>query len=411
MAMSNHQRKVELLAPAGNLEKLEIALHYGADAVYLAGKAFSLRNFSGNFAPADMRPAVEMAHRAGVKVYVACNTYPRNRESDGIADFLSHLGGMDIDAIIIADPGVLRMARRIVPHKPIHLSTQANTTNTESVMFWQDLGIKRINIARELSLAEIRQVTEAADIQIEAFVHGSMCIAYSGRCLLSSFLTDRDANRGSCSHPCRWKYSMVEEKRPGQPLPVEEDDRGSYILNSRDLCMIEHLPDLIQTGVASLKIEGRMKGINYLATTVKTYRDAIDAYYAGPQTYQVRPEWIEALQHVSNRGYCTGFYFGHPDQIQPDTTKHASSPGYSFVARVLAGGRRPVTRILVRNKIEPGDRVEIFSASEPAWEDQIISILDNEGSTRPVAQAGEVVDIHLRRTCQVNDLIRKPIAY
>jgi len=408
MMTPNSTRKVELLAPAGNLEKLEIALHYGADAVYLAGKSFSLRNFSGNFTLPRMREAVAMTHRAGVKVYVACNVYPRNSDKNDLVQFLKALNGMDIDAIIIADPGILRLARRMAPDKPIHLSTQANTTNIDSVLFWEEIGVKRINIARELSLAEIKEITADTTVEIEAFVHGAMCISYSGRCLLSSFMTHRDSNRGACSHPCRYHYALIEEKRPGQFLPIEEDDRGSYILNARDLCMLEAIPQMIESGIVSLKIEGRMKGIHYLATTVKTYREAIDAYYDQPNNFMVRPEWTAELQHVNNRGYCTGFYFGQPDQIIPNYSKADPSTGYQIVGKVLAGSSNRQSRIVARNKICTGDTVEVFSRAAASYKDRITAIFDEDGNTRSVAQPGQIVILKMGLACRTNDLLRKP---
>ena len=408
MATRTHHHKVELLAPAGNFEKLEIALHYGADAVYLAGKNFSLRNFSGNFTLDQMREAVKLAHHSGAKVYVACNVYARNSEIKDIRQYLRTLDRMEIDAIIIADPGIVRLARQIAPQKTIHLSTQANTTNVESIRFWEEFGVRRINVARELSLSEIEEMSKAAAIEIEAFVHGAMCISYSGRCLLSSFMTNRDSNRGSCSHPCRWNYAVVEEQRPGHYLPIEEDDRGSYILNSKDLCMIEHIPEMIASGIRSLKIEGRMKGINYLATTVKSYREAIDTYYRQPERFEPKPEWLDELAHINNRGYCTGFYFDSPDQIIPNYGKSNPSTGYQIVGKVLSTSKDRKTELAVRNKICTGDAIEVFTKSGPSRADHITAIFDENGNPKHVAQPGQFVTVELNLSCKVNDLIRKP---
>ncbi|MBW2201393.1 MAG: U32 family peptidase, partial [Deltaproteobacteria bacterium] len=316
--MNRQTQKVELLAPAGDFEKLEIAIHYGADAVYLGGKNFSLRNFSGNFTEQELRKAISVAHQSNVKVYVACNIYPRSCELQAISDYLVFLGKIEPDAIIIADPGIVNLAQKKISHIPVHLSTQANTTHIQSVLFWQNLGVKRINIARELSLEEIREIASHSDVEIEAFVHGAMCIAYSGRCLLSGYMANRDSNRGMCAHPCRWRYAVVEELRPGQYLPLTEDDRGSYIFSSKDLCMIGHIPDMIRAGICALKIEGRMKGIHYLAAVVKAYREAIDAYYNHSEAYVVTEEWTKELSSINHRGYCTGFYFGNPDQVLPN---------------------------------------------------------------------------------------------
>ena len=310
-------QKVELLAPAGNFEKLEIAIHYGANAVYLAGKEFSLRNFSQNFTLDELQHAVRYARKHHVKVYAACNVFPKNAEQNSIVEYLHSLGEIGIDALIIADPGIFMTASKVIPQIPIHLSTQANTTNQKSALFWQTLGIKRVNLARELSLKEIKEVALHCDLEIEAFVHGSMCIAYSGRCLLSSFMANRDSNRGMCAQSCRWKYAVVEELRPGQYMPIAEDDRGSYMFSSKDLCMIGHIPEIIESGIVSLKIEGRMRGINYLASAVKVYREAIDAYYENPEDYMTQKDWLYELETVSNRSYSTGFYFDDPHQISP----------------------------------------------------------------------------------------------
>jgi len=284
-------QKLELLAPAGNFEKLEIAIHFGADAVYLAGKDFSLRNFSGNFTMDEMNEAIAFAHKNKVKVYVACNIFPRNHEQKAITDFLVSLGDMHPDAVIISDPGIIAVAKERIPHIPIHLSTQANTTNYQAARFWETQDVKRVNVARELTLPEIQSIAEQTTLEVEAFVHGAMCMAYSGRCLMSSFMAQRDSNRGMCCHPCRFQYAVVEAKRPGQYYELSEDTRGTYIFNSRDLCMIEHIPDMVASGISSLKIEGRMKGINYLASVVKIYREALDAYTLDTAAYQVQPQW------------------------------------------------------------------------------------------------------------------------
>jgi putative protease len=363
--MMQKNKKIELLAPAGNFEKLETAIHYGADAVYLANKAFSLRNYSGNFTLDEMSEAVSYAHKNDVKVYTACNIFPRNFEVGAISDYLEKLGKIGPDAVIVADPGILAQARRIIPQIPIHLSTQANTTNFQAALFWESLGVERVNVARELSLEEIGEIAKRCSIEIEAFVHGAMCISYSGRCLMSTFMTKRDSNRGMCSHPCRWKYFAVEELRPGEYLPIFEDDRGSYIFNSKDLCMIEHIPELMESGIASFKIEGRMKGINYLASTVKVYREAIDAYYDDPSKYHTKKEWIEELASINNRDYCSGFYFGDPDQVAPNYVNHKPLIGHLFVGKVIKRSGKMRMDIEVRNKIFKGDLVEVVGQKGP----------------------------------------------
>ena len=346
---SSPLKNIELLAPAGNFEKLEIAIHYGADAVYLSGKDFSLRNFSGNFDLEELRDAVAYAHGRGVKVYVACNIYSRNHEQQPIREFISSLRDIKPDAIIISDPGTLMTARDMIPEIPIHLSTQANTTNFNAAIFWKRNGVRRINVARELSLEEIKLLSSKSLMEIEAFVHGAMCISYSGRCLLSSYLANRDGNRGVCCQPCRFEYAVVEALRPGAYYPVIEDERGTYIFNSKDLCMIAHLPQMLSAGITALKIEGRMKGIHYLATVVKAYRAAIDAYLDSPAAYEVRPEWMESLAKISNRGYCTGFFLGEPDQLLPN---YAGSrmEDQNFIAKAIDKIDPSLTQVDVRNK-------------------------------------------------------------
>lgn len=403
--MSKRNRKIELLAPAGNFEKLEIAIHYGADAVYLAGKEFSLRNFSGNFTLDELHKAVKFARNQGIKVYVACNIYPRNPELKAIGKYLKELGEISPDAVIIADPGILMEASKIIPQIPLHLSTQSNTTNYNTVMFWEKFGIKRINVARELSLKEIKEIVSRSSIEIEAFAHGSMCISYSGRCLLSSFMTKRSSNLGECSHPCRWKYAVVEEKRPNEYFPIAENKKGTYIFNSKDLCMIEHMPEMIEAGLSSLKIEGRMKGINYVASAVKVYREAIDSYYENPDGFKLQKYWIEELNKVSHRGYCTGFYFDDPEQISPNFEYNLNS-GQVFVGKVIETSGPQSVNIDVRNKIFKGDVVEILNRKGPAREDKIIRIIDQTGKSLSFAQPGSKVTIILNNDCYANDLIR-----
>ncbi len=404
--MTPSKEKVELLAPAGNFEKLEIAIHYGADALYLGGKAFSLRNYSGNFALDQLGAAVRVAHRNDVKVYVACNVYSRNSEQHDIADYLAEVGDIAPDGIIIADPGVFTAAGEIIPHIPVHLSTQANTTNYRSVLFWEKLGARRINVARELSLKEIGEISARSSLEIEAFVHGAMCIAHSGRCLLSNYMTGRDSNRGDCSHSCRWSYAVAEELRPGQYLPLEEDDRGSYIFSSKDLCMLDHVDEMIESGVVALKIEGRMKGINYLATTVKVYREAIDAYYENPKDYRVKEEWIDALSHVNYRGFCTGFYLGDPDQVIPNYAGPRQETDGRFVAKVTRTVSPGVIDVEVRNKMFTGDPVEIFKRKGPAERSTIEAIRGEDGQAVSFAQPGSRVTIALSGHCSPHDLIR-----
>ncbi len=399
-------KKIELLAPAGNFEKLEIAIHYGADAVYLSGKEFSLRNFAENFTIEELKQAVDYAHKCNVKVYVACNIYPRNHEQDAIQGYLGALGLIEPDAVIVADPGTFMTARNFIPHIPVHLSTQANTTNYGSGIFWKSLGAVRVNVARELSLKEIKEISSRCNIEIEAFVHGSMCMSYSGRCLLSSFMSYRDGNRGMCSHPCRWQYAVVEENNPGEFIPLAEDERGSYIFSSRDLSMIEYIPEMIASGIISFKIEGRMKSINYLATTVKIYREAIDTYFEDPEQYKVKTGWLEELDKIGHRGYCTGFYLGEPDRkLRTDDIKKSNVQ--TFLGKVIQAGKKKGIIIDVRNKIVPGEAVEVLKKKGPALQDIVTEIFDQYGQPLSSARPGTVVTIVLGNDCRKNDLIRK----
>ena len=403
-------KRVELLAPAGNLEKLEIAIHFGADAVYLGGKDFSLRNFSGNFHLEEIRQAVAYAHDHDVKVYVAVNIYARNDEQAFIAAYLEKLGAVGPDGVIAADPGVIITARELIPHIPLHLSTQANSTNYKTVEFWERLGIRRVNMARELTLAEIKTIAAQSHIEIEAFVHGAMCIAYSGRCLLSSFMANRHSNRGMCAHPCRWKYALVEEIRDGQYMPISEDDRGTYIFNSMDLCMIEHIPAMINSDVSALKIEGRMKGINYLASVVKVYREAIDRYVKDPPGYSVKPEWLIELAKINHRGYCTGFYFDDPQQLVPDYEFSKGMDTHLFIGKVLAAHDDGRTFMEVRNKCRVGDKVEILSPRQTVRKTNIGNMEDEEGNPIQIARPNTRVYPDLGLKTKPNDLIRKVIA-
>ena len=404
--MNANEKKIELLAPAGTPEKLEIGVHYGADAVYLAGRDFSLRNFSANFSLEEMKAARRLTREKKVRMYVAVNIYSRNSEAQAIADYLTSLEAIEPDALIVADPAIFMQARKLIPHIPLHVSTQANTTNTGTARFWRDLGAVRVNAARELTLAEIRQMTAESGIDIEAFVHGAMCIAYSGRCLLSGYMKKRESNRGMCCQPCRFHYTLMEQTRPGQHFPIAEDPRGSYVFNSRDLCMIEHLPAMIDAGICAIKIEGRMKSIHYLAGVVKVYREAIDAWHRDPDAYRVQERWLAELSAISHRGYCTGFYFGDPDQTAAnlDDVIH---PGYTFVAKVLDKTPDGGVRVLVKNKILSGDAVDLLCPDGPTRKDTIQRIIDPHGLTQDQAQPGSTVILYLGRPAEPLDLIRR----
>lgn len=374
----------ELLAPAGNLEKLKIAVHYGADAVYLGGKAFGLRNLADNFTPAEMAVGIDHAHSRGVKVYLTVNSFPANEELPALEAFLGEIAPLPFDALIAADPGVIQLIRELAPQQSIHLSTQTNSVNWRSVRFWEEQGVKRINLAREMSLAAVSETVARTSAELELFAHGAMCISYSGRCLLSSVMSGRNANKGECSHPCRWGYSLVEETRPGEYYPVLEDDSGTFIFNSKDLCLIEHLPAIVASGVASLKIEGRMKGIYYVAAVIRAYRAALDALQAEGDDYRFRPEWLEELCKISHRGYTTGFLFGQPENVGQEY--HAAYlRSHLFVGVVdepLGDGRFAIG---VRNRIRRGDTVELMG---PTMRNDAftIDVMTDERGT-PVDQA------------------------
>lgn len=330
----------ELLAPAGNLEKLKIALLYGADAVYCSGKAFGLRAGAGNLSPEELEEGVALAHQMGRRVYVTVNIIPHNGDFQDLSEYLLYLASIGVDALIVADPGVLTLARELVPHLPLHLSTQANAVNWRSVRFWQEQGVQRIILARELSREEIAEIRQKTGAELEVFVHGAMCMAYSGRCLLSMYLTGRDANRGDCAQPCRWRYSVVEERRPGKYMALEEDDRGTYIFNSKDLCLIDYIPELVELGLASLKIEGRMKSIHYVGTVTRVYRQALDAYRQDPEAFAVREEWRQELEKVSHRDYTTGFFCHPPAAEDHDYKSYGYIRTYDFVGLVRTIIRR-----------------------------------------------------------------------
>lgn len=324
--MSTSKYEPELLAPAGNMEKLKVALTYGADAVYLSGKKYGLRAQAKNFSMDEINEACKIAHSLGKRVYVTVNIYPRNNDLDKLPSYLHKLEEIGIDALIIADPGILLLARQHTPGIPLHLSTQANTTNYMSVQFWASQGVRRINLARELTWEEIRLIREKARVEIELFVHGSMCMAYSGRCILSSFLTGRSANLGDCAQPCRWKYTLVEEKRPGQYFPIFSDDRGSYILSSRDMCLIPFMHKLLEAKIDAFKLEGRMRGILAVATMVRIYREAIDKYLKSPDNYEFESAWMEELNKISHREYFSGLTFSQEDTLRTFTTKSYIRP-------------------------------------------------------------------------------------
>ncbi len=354
----------ELLAPAGNMECLKAAFVYGADAVYIAAKRFGLRAYADNFGLEEIRQAVSYAHNLGKKVYVTMNIFAHNKDLEELAEHVRFLSDAGIDAVIVSDPGILSYLIDFKPSFDIHLSTQANTTNWRSASFWHSLGVKRIILSRELSLDEIVNIRQNTpqSLEIECFVHGSMCIAYSGRCALSNYLTGRDANRGECAQPCRWKYYLSEEKRPGEFMPVLEDDRGTYILNSKDLCMIKHIKPLIEAGIDSFKIEGRMKGVYYVASVARAYRHELKVYAEHPDNYHFSEISCCDLQKVSHRRYTTGFFFGSPDCEAQEYDSSSYIRTYDFVGLVLDyDADEKMMLIEQRNNFGVGDEIEIVS--------------------------------------------------
>ncbi len=396
----------ELLAPAGSLEKLETALLYGADAVYVGGERFGLRAQADNFTLEQLARARELTLRLNRRLYLTLNAYLMPGETEACAVYVDQLRALDLDAYIVADPGVLALVQAGDPGREIHLSTQANTTNAEAARFWARAGVRRINLARELGLEEIRAVRAATDVELEVFVHGAMCVAMSGRCLLSAAMTDRGANRGLCTQPCRWSYALVEKTRPGQYFPIEEDARGSYVLNSRDLCLLEQLPQLVEAGIDSLKIEGRMKSRYYVAAVTRVYRQALDRYLEHPGAWHCRPSWRKELESVSHRPYSTGFFFGKEDpQLQPDHGGYIRRCDFvGEVTRVETDGRGVV---IGRNRFFPGETLELigpgmrqacFEVREPTAED---------GTPLPVVQPNARALLPLPAGAQAGDLLRR----
>ncbi len=403
--------RIELLAPAGDMEKLKFALHYGADAVYLGGESFGLRTASRNFSVASIQEALDYAHQRGKKVYLTLNIIPHNEDIDRLYAYLEELKGLPLDGLILSDPGTLMAAREVLPEVPVHLSTQANTTNKSSAIFWHKQGVKRIVLARELSLTEISEIRGKTPetLELEAFIHGAMCISYSGRCLLSNYMTGRDANQGACAHPCRWKYALVEEKRPGEYLPIEEDARGTYIYNSKDLCMIGHLPELIGAGLGSLKIEGRVKSAYYVATVVRAYRAAIDAYYRDPENYTFNPLWMEEVNKASHREFTTGFYFGKADDNAQTYNSASYIRDYDIVGIVQSWDEETRTALIEqRNHFRVGDTLELMRNDFNDETIKVVSITDLEGNSQETApHPQQMVRIPMDKRVEAMDILRK----
>lgn len=390
---------------------MKTAVDYGADAVYFGGELFSLRAGAGNLTIADMEEGIAYAHQRGVRCYLTINIFAHNDDILPLEDYLIKIKALPIDAFIVSDPGIILMIREIMPEAEIHLSTQANMTNYKTAAFWQRQGVKRIVLARELTFEEIRGLREnmPREMEFEAFVQGAMCISYSGRCLLSNFMIERDANRGQCAHPCRWKYALVEEQRPGEYYPVEEDERGTYILNSRDLCMIEHIPELAEAGIASAKIEGRMKSSFYVATVVGAYRKAIDAYYADPEHYVFQEDWMRELKKVSHREFTTGFYFNQPTNKDQNYQTSAYTREYSFIGVVR--DYDPETKLAVveqRNKMTVGEEIEVFGPYTDYFSQKLEVLLDEEGNPLESApHPQQILQIKMEQPVAKNFMLRK----
>lgn len=376
-------RKPELLVPASSLEVLKTAVKYGADAVYIGGEVFGLRAKAKNFTMQEMREGVEYAHLHGVKVYVTANILAHNADIEPVREYFRDLKTVKPDALIISDPAIFTIAKEILPDTELHISTQANNTNYGTYNFWYGLGAKRVVSARELSIREIREIRDniPEDMEIETFIHGAMCISYSGRCLLSSFMAGRDANKGACTHPCRWKYAVVEESRPGQYMPVYENERGTYIFNSKDLCMIEHIPELIEAGIDSFKIEGRMKTALYVATVARTYRMAIDDYSESPDKYKNNiPKYKTLISQCTYRQYTTGFFFGKPDESTQIYDNNVYERDYVYLGIIGENPQPGVYVIEQKNKFSVGDTIEIMKPDGRDLEVSVLSIQDEEGN-------------------------------
>ena len=393
------EKKIELLAPAGDMERLEMAVAYGADAVYLAGTAFGMRSFAGNFTPEELKRAVDLCHKKGVRVHVTCNTMPRNDEVARLPEWLTYLDQVGVDAVILADVGVMALAGKYAPHVQRHISTQASIVNYETARAWHDLGADRVILARELSLDEIREIRAKTppELELEAFAHGAMCVSYSGRCLLSNYMTGRDSNRGACAQPCRYQYALMEEKRPGEYFPVYEDERGSYIMNSRDMCTIDHVAQLMDAGLDSLKLEGRAKSAYYAAIVTGAYRHAIDAALAGQP---LDPVWRDEVEHISHRHYSTGFYFGQPGQFTEDSRYIRDWQIVAKVRSCTPDGRAVLT---LNNKFSVGDQLELVGPGLRPCPVTVEALWDEDGERLDQVRKPQMV-FQLDLPCQAPPL-------
>lgn len=404
-------KKPELLIPASSLEVLKTAVIFGADAVYIGGEAFGLRAKAKNFTMEEMKEGIEFAHARNVKVYVTANILAHNYDLEGVEEYFKELRDIHPDALIIADPGVFSIAKRVCPEIERHISTQANNTNYETYRFWYELGAKRVVSARELSLEEIRQIRNHIpdDLEIETFIHGAMCISYSGRCLLSNYFTGRDANRGACTHPCRWKYAVVEETRPGEYMPVYENERGTYIFNSKDLCMIDHIPEILESGIDSLKIEGRMKTALYVATVARTYRKAIDDCLKSRELYEKNLPWYrEQISNCTYRQFTTGFFYGKPDENTQIYDSNTYVKEYTYLGIVGEVTEDGLCRIEQRNKFSVGEEIEIMKPDGENIVTRVQQILNEDGEEQESApHPKQVLYIRLDQKAEHYDILRR----
>lgn len=404
-------RKPELLVPASSLEVLKVAVIFGADAVYIGGEVFGLRAKAKNFSKEDMAEGIAFAHAHGVKVYVTANILAHNQDLEGVREYFKELKEIRPDALIISDPGIFTIAKEVCPEIEIHISTQANNTNYGTYQFWYAQGAKRVVSARELSLEEIKEIRQniPEDMEIETFIHGAMCISYSGRCLLSNFFTGRDANQGACTHPCRWKYAVVEEKRPGEYLPVYENERGTYIFNSKDLCMIEHIPEMINAGIDSFKIEGRMKTALYVATVARTYRKAIDDYLESEEKYRQNMPWyLDQISNCTYRQFTTGFFFGKPSEETQIYDSNTYVKEYTYLGIVGEQNAQGLYRIEQRNKFSVGEEIEVMKPNGDNIPVTVKAIQDEEGTPMESApHPKQVLYIDLGHTLEKFDILRR----
>ena len=404
-------RRPELLIPASSLEVLKIAVIYGADAVYIGGEAFGLRAKAKNFSMEEIREGIAFAHAHDVKVYITANILAHNGDLDGVREYFAELREIKPDALIISDPGVYMIAKEVCPEIERHISTQANNTNYGTYRFWYEQEAKRVVSARELSLAEIKEIRANIpdDLEIETFIHGAMCISYSGRCLLSNYFTGRDANQGACTHPCRWKYAVVEEKRPGEYLPVYENERGTYIFNSKDLCMIEHIPELMESGIDSFKIEGRMKTALYVATVARTYRRAIDDYKQSPELYREHMAWYqEQISNCTYRQFTTGFFFGKPSDEAQIYDNNTYVKEYTYLGIVGEQNEEGLYRVEQRNKFSVGESIEVMKPDGANITVTVQRIVDEEGNDMESApHPKQVLYIDLGQPLAMYDILRR----